>query len=292
MGEYGGQTMAAGLRRVLVVSPEAAGWSRPEGAERWSELAYRRAPDPDLAIRQHAALRARLEGAGASLRRLPAADDLSMDAVYAHDASLLTDRGMILMRMGKAARAAEPARHREVFRQLDIPVLGEIEAPGTAEGGDLVWLDASTLLAGRGYRTNAAGIEQLRALLAPHGVQVLKSILPHGNGPGECLHLMSLMSVLDEATLLVDLRALAVPTVELLRKRDARLVEIDPLERETMACNVLALGAQRLLALEENPRTNERLARAGFEVQTFPGTELAQNGGGGPTCLTRPLWRG
>ncbi|HCH61155.1 MAG TPA: hypothetical protein DFR83_00025 [Deltaproteobacteria bacterium] len=71
-----------------------------------------------------------------------------------------------------------------------------------------------------------------------------------------------------------------------------RLIEIDTQERDTHACNVLALGNGRLLALSQNERTNHRLREAGFEVIPFDGSEVAINGGGGPTCLTRPLVRG
>jgi N-dimethylarginine dimethylaminohydrolase len=102
---------------------------------------------------------------------------------------------------------------------------------------------------------------------------------------------MSLMSLLDEHTALVDLPWLAVETVQLLRERGFRFVEIEAAERETLACNVLALGEGRLLAIAENERTNQRLREAGFEVQTFAGSEIGVNGGGGPTCLTRPVLR-
>ena len=78
----------------------------------------------------------------------------------------------------------------------------------------------------------------------------------------------------------------------LLRARGFKFIEIDSTERETLACNVLALGRRRLLALEENKKTNLRLREAGFDVRTFPGSELCINGSGGPTCLTRPLLRG
>ncbi|MGD8376187.1 MAG: arginine deiminase family protein [Acidobacteriota bacterium] len=288
---FGGQTMAAPLRRALVATPDVAGWSRPEEAGRWQELGYRRPPDAAAAREQHLALCARLEEASVRIEHLAPGSGLTPDAVYTHDASLTTDRGMILLRPGKVARRDEPARHADRFREIGVPVRGAIREPGTAEGGDLVWLDPATLLAGRGYRTNPDGIEQLREMLEPDGVTVVEAALPHGEGPGACLHLMSLMSVLDDTTLLVDLSALAVPTVELLRGRGRRLLAIDPAERGTMACNVLALGDGRLLALEENPRTNRGLREAGFDVRTFPGSELAQNGGGGPTCLTRPLHR-
>ena len=155
----------------------------------------------------------------------------------------------------------------------------------------MVWLDSTTLLIGHGYRTNAAGIAQMRALLQPHGVEVLSAPLPYGPGPSACLHLMSLMSLLDEQTVLVDLPWLAVETVELLQSRGYRLIEIEYSERETLACNVLSLGDKRLLALEDNRATNQKLREAGFDVKTFPGSELCVNGGGGPTCLTRPLLR-
>ena len=102
---------------------------------------------------------------------------------------------------------------------------------------------------------------------------------------------MSLMSLLDEHVALVDLPWLAVETVELLKSHGYSLIEIDYSERETLACNVLSLGNKRLLALEDNQKTNQKLRQAGFDVRTFPGSELCVNGGGGPTCLTRPLLR-
>ena len=132
----------------------------------------------------------------------------------------------------------------------------------------------------------------MRNLLAPKGVEVLSAPLPYGPGPSACLHLMSLISLLDEHTALVDLPCLAVETVELLTARGFKFIEIDFSERDTLACNVLALGRNRLLAIEENHKTNARLRQAGFDLRTFRGSELCINGSGGPTCLTRPLLRG
>ena len=295
MSGFGGHTMVGALRRVLVCAPEAAGWA---GASRdfgrrghWRELGYAREPDPLAAQAHHDVLRRELEAVGAEVLCFEPSDEFSLDAVYVHDPSFLTNRGAILLRMGKACRMDEPAAHARAYSSLGVPVLGEIRAPGCVEAGDLVWLDAATLLTGRGYRTNAAGIEQLRALLAPLGVTVLTAPLPHSAGPAACLHLMSLLSLLDARTALVDLPWLAVETVELLQERGFRLIETDPSERETLACNVLALGERRLLAFAENPRTNARLREAGFDVCAVPGSELGINGGGGPTCLTRPILR-
>jgi N-dimethylarginine dimethylaminohydrolase len=289
---FNGHSMVGPLHRVLVCSPQTAGWDQPERVGQWRELGFHHQPDPVKAQKQHAILRRELEVIGAEVLDLPSSSDLSLDAVYAHDASLATDFGLILMRPGKKNRVAEAARHKSLAERLGVPILGEISAPGSTEAGDIVWLDAKTLLVGHGYRTNAAGIEQMRSLLGPKGIEVISAPLPYGAGPSACLHLMSLISLLDERTVLVDLPWLAVETVELLKARGLKLIEIEYSERETLACNVLALGNRGLLAIEENRRTNQRLRESGFEVRTFPGGELCINGSGGPTCLTRPLLRG
>jgi N-dimethylarginine dimethylaminohydrolase len=288
---FNGHSMTAPLRRVLVCPPRNAGWERPDRAQSWRDLGFHHALDFDLAQQQHDAFCDVLQSGGAEVLCLPANERLSLDAVYAHDASLATDYGMILMRPGKKNRIVEADAQASFCARIGVPILGQISEPGSTEAGDIVWLDGRTLLVGRGYRTNAAGIAQLRSLLLPHGVEVLAVPLPYGPGPTACLHLMSLMSMLDEHTILVDLPWLSVETVELFRSRGFCLIEIDYAERDTLACNVLSLGNRRLLAIEENARTNQRLREAGFEVLTFPGSEICINGSGGPTCLTRPLLR-
>jgi N-dimethylarginine dimethylaminohydrolase len=283
--------MVGALQRVLVCSPRTSGWNLPGPLARWRELGFHHAPDFAAAQSQHETLCSELRNAGAEVIELPSADHLSLDAVYTHDSSLATDFGLITMRPGKTNRVSEAAHHGAFCQRLGIPAFGEIVSPGTTEAGDIVWLDSKTLLVGHGHRTNTAGIAQMRALLVPKGVEVVSAPLPYGPGPSACLHLMSLISLLDERTALVDLSWLAVETVELLQSRGFQWIEIEPVERDTLACNVLALGARRLLAIAENSRTNDRLRQAGFDVRTFPGAELCINGSGGPTCLTRPLLR-
>jgi N-dimethylarginine dimethylaminohydrolase len=284
-------SMVGPLRRAIVCSPRSAGWDTPGQSSEWQKLGFLRRPDFGMAQSQHHELCRQLQEV-AEIMQLPPASDLSLDAVYAHDSSLPTDYGVIVMNPGKANRRPEARRQAELYRKLGTPVLGEIRGPGTTEAGDIVWLNSRTLLVGSGYRTNPAGIAQLRSLLTPKGVEVLTAPLPYGPGPTACLHLMSLISLLDEQTALVDLPWLAVETVELLKARSYKFVEIDASERDTLACNVLSLGNKHLLALEENPKTNAKMHAAGFDVRTFPGSELCINGSGGPTCLTRPLLRG
>jgi len=283
--------MTGELLRVMVCPPGNAGWNVPGKAAAWRELGFRHAPDFAVAQAQHAVLCGLLREGGAEVVTLPSTESLTLDAVYAHDASLATDYGLVLMNPGKKSRVAEARAHADFCGQMGIPVFGEMRLPGASESGDIVWLDSRTLLIGDGYRTNKAGIEQIRVVLAPKDVEVLSAPLPYGPGPSACLHLMSLTSMLDEQTILVDLPWLAVDTVELLKGRGLRLIEIEYSERDSLACNVLALGNKRLIAIEENAKTNQRMRDAGFDVRTFPGSEICINGAGGPTCLTRPLLR-
>jgi len=283
--------MTGELLRVMVCSPGNAGWNISGKAAAWRDLGFQHAPDFAAAQRQHEILCRLLSDCGAEVVSLPPTKSLTLDAVYAHDASLATDYGLVLMNLGKKNRVPEAQAHADFCGQLGISVFGEIRLPATSESGDMVWLDSETLLIGDGYRTNKAGIEQMRSLLSAKDVEVLSASLPYGPGPSACLHLMSLMSMLDERTILVDLPWLAVGTVELLKARGFRLIEIEYSERETLACNVLALGNKRLIAIEENVKTNQRMRDAGFDVRTFPGSEICINGAGGPTCLTRPLLR-
>jgi N-dimethylarginine dimethylaminohydrolase len=288
---FNGHSMTGALERVLVCSPRTAGWNQTERAARWHDLGFHHAPEFTTAQSQHDALCNELKSAGAEVIEMPTAPNHSLDAVYAHDASLPTDHGLIALRPGKPNRATEGAFQASFCETIDIPTLGTITAPATTEAGDMLWLDPQTLLIGHGYRTNVGGIQQMRTLLAPKNVEVLSAPLPHGPGPSACLHLMSIISLLDEHTAVVDLPWLAVETVDLLQQRGFHFIEIDYAERDTLACNVLSLGNNRLLALVENRSTNERLQQAGFDLRTFPGSELCINGSGGPTCLTRPIQR-
>src|SRR5271155_2467828 len=160
------QSMTRRLRRVLVCPPENAGWGNSEKAAAWRELGFQHAPDFATALRQHEILCGLLRQCEAEVIILPPSEILTLDAVYAHDASLPTDLGIVLMNPGKKNRVAESRVHADFFERLGIPVLGEIRLPATSEAGDIVWLDSGTLLMGDGYRTNKAGIEQMRSLFS------------------------------------------------------------------------------------------------------------------------------
>ena len=257
----------------------------------WAAYGWRSEPDAARAVAEHEAFRAELERAGAVVEIGSARTEDDPDAIYAYDPILMTDAGAILLRPGKEGRRAEPDAAAEDLSALGIGIAGRLEAPATAEGGDLFWLDRSTLLAGRSYRTNDDGIAQLRALLGP-SIDVVVFDLPHLHGPDECLHLMSFISPLDADLAVVYLPLVPVRLMDLLRERDIRLVEVPDDEFASMGPNVLALGPRVALALDGNPETRRRMERAGVEVRTYVGDEISRKGDGGPTCLTRPLERG
>lgn len=276
--------MTAPLRRVLVRAPD------PDALGRWREYGWRAAPDPARIAAEHETLRERLVEAGAEvvLAREPVQGN--PDAVYVYDPALVSSRGALLLRPGKPCRRGEVDAMERELRHAGISILGRLEEPACAEGGDTLWLDERTLAVGLGYRTNAAGAEAVAHALPD--VEVLPFDLPHFRGPGEVLHLMSLVSPLDHDLALVHLPLLPARLMRLLEERGVAFVELPEEELDSIGCNVLALGPRRALALEGNPATRRRLETAGVEVLTYPGEELSRKGDGGPTCLTRPLSRG
>jgi dimethylargininase len=287
MTQYGCQGMVAPLRRVLVRRPdEAFGGADPA---RWHYISQ---PALEEARREHDALVEILRGAGAEVIDHPEPQPDRADAIFVFDPVLITDRGTVLLKMGKALRRGEEEALGRRLQEIGVPVLGAIQGEATAEGGDLLWIDRHTLAAGQGFRTNAEGLRQLREILGPLGVEVVPVELPYFGGPEACLHLLSLISLVDDDLAVVYSPLLPVSFWRMLRDRGIRLIEVPEEEFATQAPNVLALAPRKLLMLEGNPITQRRLEKAGCEVLTYRGREISLKAEGGPTCLTRPVWRG
>jgi dimethylargininase len=274
--------MTGRLERVLVRPP------LQEDGARWREYGWRAAPDHSEAAAEHDALRGLLEDAGAEVV-VSRHDPGNPDAIYVYDPVLVGSAGAVLLRPGKEGRRSEPAAIAEALTEADVPIVAELEDPVVAEGGDTVWLDAETLLVGIGYRTNPHAVAAFENAFP--GVQVLTFDLPHWNGRGEVMHLMSFISPLDRDLALVYPRIAPVRLLELLAERGIEVVEVPDEEFETQGSNVLALGPRQALALDESPETRRRMERAGVDVVVYRGEEISRKGDGGPTCLTRPLLR-
>jgi dimethylargininase len=280
---YGGQSMTATLQRVLVRPPRA------ENRAAWRAYGWRAEPDPAGMAEEHEALCALLADAGAEVVVGQTPIGLCPDQIYVHDPALVTDQGAVLLRPGKEGRRIEVDAMAVDLVEAGLPLAARLEAPATAEGGDMLWLDERTLLVGRGYRTNDEGVRALADALP--GVDVVVFDLPHLRGPGKVLHLMSLLSLLDADLAVAYPPLIPVRLVELLAERGVELVEVPDDEFETMGPNVLALGPRVALALEGNPETRRRMEDAGVDIRVYKGDEISRKGDGGPTCLTRPLLR-
>lgn len=233
------------------------------------ELSFvdRVAIDVAQATVQHHAYRRALEALGCRVLALPAEADLP-DSVFVEDAAIVLDEVAVLTRPGAASRRGEVPSIADALR--DWRPLLAIKAPGTIDGGDVLRL-GRTIFVGQSARSNAAGIAQLRALLAGHGYAV-EGVLTHG-----CLHLKSAVTQLDDHTVLlqpawVDRACFAA----------FRAIEVDPTEPH--AANVVRIGAA-LLMPAGFPRTRQRLLDAGFAVTAVDVSEL-QKAEGAVTCCS------
>jgi len=287
----GGQSDVGKLRRVAVKHAHDAFGDAVAVDRQWRNLRYLARPDVTAAWAEYEHFLALLEAAGIDTLRLPPDDTVGLDSLYARDVSIVCDRGVILCNMGKPQRRTEPAAQEAAFRAAGIPIRGRITGDGTVEGGDVCWIDERTLAVGRGYRTNDAGIRQLRELVRGCVDEVVVVPLPHWRGPEDVFHLMSIVSPVDRDLFLVYAPLMPVPFREALMSRGIELVEVAEPEFETLGCNVLALAPREVLMVTGNRETRARLERAGVTVREFAGREICLKGGGGPTCLTRPLTR-
>ena len=282
--------MVAPLRRVVMRRPGPATFDADP--DLWH---YTRRLDATRLARQYDLFVGHIEHSGAEIEWIPDADDGLADSIFVFDPSFMTPHGAIVLRPAKRLRRPEVALHETLYERLGVPVIGTITEPGTAEGGDLLWLDETTLVAGRGFRTNQAGIDQLRGILGPRGVEVRVFDLPMWRGSAACMHLLSLMSPLDRDLALIHPPLMPVALYQLLRERGIECLEASEKEFRTsggLSVNVLALGPRRCVTLAGFPQTLRTMKDAGCEVTCFMADALCLPCEGGATCLTLPVWRG
>jgi N-dimethylarginine dimethylaminohydrolase len=279
------------LQQVFVKHAKAAFISAAQIEQDWERLQFAGAPALEKAEAEYAVFAHLLGKTGAQIHLLPMDERLNIDSIYCRDASIATDFGIIICNMGKPARSLEPAAQLAAFKAKGLNILGEILTPGTIEGGDTTWLDTSTLAVALSYRTNEEGINQLCALLQPRGIEVITVPLPHYKGPSDVFHLMSVISIVDHNLAVVYSPLMPIFFRNELLRRGFELIEVGPDEFDLMGCNVLAIGPRICLIVSGCNQTKKALENAGCLVYEYPGEEISLKGGGGPTCLTRPLER-
>lgn len=278
------------LKVVAVRDVDTAFESDAKIDAEWRDLNYHSRPDLAESRKQYEAFEALLKSTGAQVIRLPAAAGLTLDSIYTHDALVVTPKGLVMPRMGKPQRRKEAEVNGQALAHLGYPIAGLIGGEGKLEGGDLVWIDNHTLLAGIGYRTNLEGIRQLQLAMG-RDVKIEAFDMPHYKGRSDVFHLMSCLSPLDKDLAVVYPPLMAARQIEFLESRGIKFVEVPDKEFDTMGCNVLALGPRHALMVDGNPETRRRMEAAGVKVEVYQGSEISRKGEGGPTCMTRPLVR-
>lgn len=281
-----------GTIRSIWLKPAKDAFNSQETLSRqWQALNYLAKPEFEQALTEYQAFRAHFDAAAMDVRLFEPNKSVQIDSIYCRDAAIATDYGMIICNMGKGARLNEPQVQKEAYLAQNQRVLGHINGLGTLEGGDVAWLDEKTLAVGHTYRTNLNGISQLKALLEPKGIEVITVDLPHYKGPSDVFHLMSILSPVDKNLAVVYSPLMPISFRKELIQRGFQFVEVPEEEFESMGCNVLALAPRKCLMVAGNPVTESRLMATGCEVVTYTGQEISVKGGGGPTCLTRPIDR-
>lgn len=281
MNRFGVTSSVQDLRRVMVRTPAISGdW----GAAGW------RTPDPSTLLAQHEAFVEVLLDLGCEVDIAPACEGL-VDAVYMYDSAFVIGSGAIVLHSPKPSRQGEAAAAEHALGRAGVPIVGRLTGDARADGGDLMWLEDGTLIAGRTYRTNEAAHRQLADILAADGATMIRADMPHDRGPDVCLHLMSVVSPIDTALAVVFEPLAPVPLLEALRDRGIDWIGVDADEYEAMGTNVLAVRPGVVIMLDGLPNTRQALEAAGVEVRVYDGSHLSLKGDGGPTCLTRPIWR-
>jgi N-dimethylarginine dimethylaminohydrolase len=279
------------LASVYLKPAENSYHSEKQLTKQWKELQFLTKPNFEESLKEYNAFQLFFTNKNIETCFFPADQKTSIDSIYCRDASIATDFGMIVCNMGKNGRIQEPKAQLETYRQNTVKILGEITFPGTLEGGDVAWLDQNTLAVGHTYRTNEEGIRQLIALLHPKGIEVIVVELPHYKGKEDVFHLMSILSPVDKNLAVVYSPLIPIKFRNELLRRGFQLIEVPDEEFESMGCNVLAVAPRDCVMVDGNPVTKKLLEQAGCQVVAYKGDEISVKGGGGPTCLTRPMKR-
>ena len=288
---FGCQSEFGQIKTVLLKHPGDAFINQKSVDSQWEELNYLTCPDFHIVLEEYQFFESLLKKNNPQIYFMPMDNKTGLDSIYIRDPVIMINKGAVLGNMGKKQRQAEPSAVCEFLETHNIPILGAITGNGTMEAGDVVVFDHKTIAVGHSYRTNGEGIRQFKNLTVDFIEEFVTVPLPHWNGPDNILHLMSLISPIDHDLAVVYPRLLPIPFRNWLIQRRIKMIEVPDSEYLTMGCNILATAPRNCIMISGNPETKKRLQAEGVEVQEFSGEELCKKGGGGPTCLTRPLYR-
>ena len=275
---------------VAIRSPLQSFMDEEKLSKEWEPLRFHAKPDFKESIDEFNYFRSLLTDDGIKIIDLPSSNLLTIDSIYTRDSILISKQGLILCNMGRSSRTPEAIENFKTLSSKGYEIAGQIKAPGTLEGGDFIWIDNNHAAVGLGPRTNAEGINQLKKILGPE-VNLHIVNLPDPDHPDDVLHLMSIISPLDEDLALIYKPLMPETFISWLSNLGIKFVEVSDTEYNLMGCNILATSPRSIIMLEDLPKVRLELEHAGCKIRSYKGHEISRKGEGGPTCLTRPLKR-
>ncbi len=287
--DFGVLSMTSRLRTVGMLKPMEA--LRTADPIRWH---YNQSFDPSKIDSNYLSFTKILTDLGVKILWMTPQNNKIADSIFTYDASFMTHKGAILLSPGKPLRKGEEKIHKAFYKNNNIPIIGKLSGLAIAEGGDMFWIDKKTLVVGKGFRTNQIGIEQIKCMLSVFNIDVISFDLPFFKGPEACLHMMSLISLVDKKKALAYVSLLPIGLVKLLKEKGYDLIEAPEDEfiaSEGLNINVLAIKPAVCVMVSGFPKTKKALEKSGVTVHTFVGDSLCIGCEGGPTCLTRPILR-
>jgi len=226
-----------------------------------------RAPiDVEMARAQHRAYQQCLAEAGCTVARLAAGPEMA-DSVFVEDIAVVFDEVAIVTRPGASSRRQETPAVAEALARYRL--LQHIEAPATADGGDVLVVGRNVFV-GCSSRTNAAAIDQMRRFLGPYGYTVV------GVGVSGCLHLKSAVTRVADDRLLINRNWISIEPFSTFD-----LIDVHP--DEPNGANALRVGGEVVYATSF-PRTLERLEQSGLSVRSVDVSEIAKAEGALTCC--------
>lgn len=239
---------------------------------------------PELAVAQHRHLQLSLEELGVRCHLLPQDESLPYQA-YTRDSFVPTPWGLLITRMGLAARVPEPARI-EAWANANGTGIWHKVARGHIEGGDIVIIRPGLVAIGiNSTRTSTEGAAEVGGLYEAQGWEV--RIMRYGSA---YRHLDVVLSMLSAKAALCCPHALDEADIGWLRARNISLYTVTAAEAQELACNLFNVGGGVLIAGDMTERVNGMLEAAGYRVRRVPISEFARDKGG-VHCLVQALVR-
>lgn len=268
------------LKKVLLSKPE---YLKPapinEIAKKWQSYEL----DVEKMLREHERLVSAYKQAEVEVEFLQA-DSKRPNSVFARDFGGCVKEGYILGRFKLPLRKQEQIDYKNKMETLKVPMIAQVQE-GCFEGGDFAFLNENTIAIGMADRSNEKGVEEIQKQLLPYGYEVIPVPLK-----SEYLHLDMCFNLVDDHLAVAYKEGLPESFQKYLRKLDIKLICVSEESIFAHSCNLQSLGCHRVLSLKHNEVVNETLSKEGMEVIPLDITEILK-AGGGPHCMTFPLWR-